>query len=210
MDLAKSMGREARAVGETAIISGIKYSHPSLHTLPPEITLEKAFTRELNGHIYFNSEHSPLSSFYPAAINYGNEKYHHNEQAYQLQRALTVGNVDIAKQIKMEKGPRRCKYLGHQLPNSQIWDNKKEEVMEELVQIKAQIPEIKDKLTQTGELSLVECTADTYWACGASFHSQTGKTTGQKKLGHISMNTRRNLRLETNENNNMPPLEDPE
>ena len=57
-----------------------------------------------------------------------------------------MGNVDIAKQIKLEKDPRRCKSLGHQLPNSQIWDNKKDEVMVELVQIKAQIPEIKNKL----------------------------------------------------------------
>ena len=212
VDLAKSIGREARTVGENAIISGIKYSHQSLHTLPPEITLEKAFTRELNGHIYFNSEHSPLSSFYPAEINYGNEKYCHNEQAYQHQRAVTVGNVDIAKQIKVETDPRKCKSLGHQLPNSQTWDNKKEEVMKDLIQIKAQIPEIKDKLSKTGELSLVECTADSYWACGASFRSQkvqTGKTTGQNKLGHIWMETRRNQRQEMNGNNDMPPLEDP-
>ena len=212
VNLAKSIGREARTVGENAIISGIKYSHQSLHTLPPEITLEKAFTRELNGHIYFNSEHSPLSSFYPAEINYGNEKYCHNEQAYQHQRAVTVGNVDIAKQIKVETDPRKCKSLGHQLPSSQIWDNKKEEVMKDLIQIKAQIPEIKDKLSKTGELSLVECTADSYWACGASFRSQkvqTGKTTGQNKLGHIWMETRRNLRHEMNGNNDMPPLEDP-
>ena len=174
--------------------------------------VEKAFTRELNGHIYFNSEHSPLSSFYPAEINYGNEKYCHNEQAYQHQRAVTVGNVDIAKQIKVETDPRKCKSLGHQLPNSQTWDNKKEEVMKDLIQIKAQIPEIKDKLSKTGELSLVECTADSYWACGASFRSQkvqTGKTTGQNKLGHIWMETRRNQRQEMNGNNDMPPLEDP-
>ena len=140
VDLAKSMGREVRAVGETAIISGIKYSHPSLYTLPPEITLEKAFTRELNGHIYFsvlrvftlpcstiyfNSEHSPLSSFYPAEINYGNEKYHHNEQAYQHQRAVTVGNVDIAKQIKWKQTPGSANPLVTNCPTRRLGTTKK-------------------------------------------------------------------------------------
>ena len=132
MDLVKSMNKEARAVGDTAIISGIKYSHQSLHALPPppEITLEKAFTRDLNGDIYFNSEHSPLSSFHPVPITYGSKKYQHNEQAYKHQRAVTVGNLDLAKQIKQEKDPRICKSLGHQLPSSQAWDKKKDEVME--------------------------------------------------------------------------------
>ena len=46
VDLAISLRKEARAVGEYAIISGIRYEHQVLHTLPTEISLEKAFTRE--------------------------------------------------------------------------------------------------------------------------------------------------------------------
>ena len=39
VDLAISKGREARTVAETAIISGIKYDHHTLHTLPPDLSL---------------------------------------------------------------------------------------------------------------------------------------------------------------------------
>ena len=72
VDLAKTLGKEAKAVADMAIISGIKYSHKSFPTLPPQITLEKAFTRQLNGKLYFNLEHSPFSSFHPTPITYGN------------------------------------------------------------------------------------------------------------------------------------------
>ena len=54
--------------------------------------------------------------------------------------------------------------------------------MEDLVNIKAQNPTVKDKLLNTGNMGLVECTADNFWACGGSFKSykaQNGETTGE-------------------------------
>ena len=87
--------------------------------------------------------------------------------------------------------------------------------MEDLVNIKAQHPVIRDKLLKTGDKDLVECTSDNYWACGGSFRSrkvQTGVTTGQNKLGLIWTKTRQDLRTslnqETNETEEMPELED--
>ena len=182
VDLAKSQGKEARAVGDTAIISGIKYHHSTFATLPPELTLERAYTRELNGKLFFNSEHSPLSSFYPLEIEYDNHKYQTNEQGFQHQKAITLGKVDIANQIKKQPSPRKCKALGKQLGHSKIWDDKREKVMEDLVNIKAQHPEIRDKLLKTGNKTLVECTSDNFWACGGSFRSrkvQNGEATGK-------------------------------
>ena len=211
VDLAKTLGKEAKAVADVAIISGIKYSHKSFPTLPPQITLEKAFTRQLNGKLYFNSEHSPFSSFYPTPINYGNEKYANNEQAFQHQRAVNAGSLDVAAEIKQTTDPRRCRFLSRMIPASPNWDNKKDEVMGDLVQIKVQDPSIKLKLQQTGDLDLVECTSDSYWACGASFRSkkvQTNTTTGANKLGKIWMDTRRNIKLTNKDASGMPALED--
>ena len=54
VDLVKTLGKEAKAVADVAIISGIKYSHKSFSTLPPNIKLEKAFTRQLNGKLFFS------------------------------------------------------------------------------------------------------------------------------------------------------------
>ena len=186
VDLAKTLGKEAKAVADVAITSGIKYSHKSFPTLPPQITLEKAFTRQLNGKLYFNSEHSPFLSFHTSPITYGNEKYANNKQAFQHQRAVNAGSLDVAAEIKQTTDPRRCKFLSRMIPASPNWDNKKDEVMGDLVQIKVQDPSIKLKLQQTGDLDLVECTSDSYWACGASFRSkkvQTNTTTGANKLG---------------------------
>ena len=47
--LAQSLGKEARAVAEVAIIQGIRYDHHAFHTLPTDLNLGKAFNRELNG-----------------------------------------------------------------------------------------------------------------------------------------------------------------
>ena len=62
------------------------------------------------------------------------------------------------------------------------------QVMVDLVNLKAQIPKIREFLVKTGDRDLVESTGDTYWGCGASFRSarvQENKTTGKNKLGKI-------------------------
>ena len=117
----------------------------------------------------------------------------------------------MAAEIKQTTDPRRCKFLSRMIPASPNWDNKKDEVMGDLVQIKVQDPSIKLKLQQTGDLDLVECTSDSYWACGASFRSkkvQTNTTTGANKLGKIWMDTRRNIKLTKKDASGMPALED--
>ena len=119
-DLAKAQGKEARAAGDTAIILGIKYQHKTFSTLPKGITLEQAYTRELNGKIYFNSEHSSLSSFYPLEIEYNNHKYNTNEQGFQHQKAITMGKAEVADLIKKQTSPRKCKALGKLLGNSKV------------------------------------------------------------------------------------------
>ena len=111
-DLATSLGREARAVGETGIISGIRYDHGSLSTLPGELSLEKAFTREIENRLYFNSEHSKLSSFYPIEIEYKEHKYKNLEQGLQHTKAVIKEEIDIANLIMKDPKPRRCKSLG--------------------------------------------------------------------------------------------------
>ena len=45
-ELAKEEGLESKTVGEMLIIQGIKYTFATIDKLPPNITLEKAFTRE--------------------------------------------------------------------------------------------------------------------------------------------------------------------
>ena len=44
-DLAKDKKREARVIGDTLIVSGIKYKHTDIDKLPDKVNLEDAFTR---------------------------------------------------------------------------------------------------------------------------------------------------------------------
>ena len=61
-DLAKEEGLESKALGDTLVIQGIKYEHSTISKLPPNITLAKAYLKETEDSVYFQSEHSlPLS-----------------------------------------------------------------------------------------------------------------------------------------------------
>ena len=92
-------------------------------------------------------------------------------------------NEAIAQKILKTTDPRECKALGKMVTTDDHWNDTQDEVMVDLVTLKAQIPKVK-----TGDRDLVESTGDTYWGCGASFRSarvQENKTTGKNKLGKI-------------------------
>ena len=198
--LAQSLNKEARAVADIAIIQGIRYDHHSFHTLPIDLTLEKAFDRELHGNLYFNSEHSPLSSFHPAVIEYKEQSYVHIEQGFQHQKAVEMKNEAIAQKILKTTDPRECKALGKLVTTNDHWNDNQDEVMEDLVNLKVQIPNIREFLIKTGDRNLVESTGDTYWGCGASFGStrvQENKTIGKNKLGKIWTTCRNQIIADT-------------
>ena len=98
-DLAKDKKRDARVLGETLIVSGIKYKHADIDKLPDEVNLEDAFTRVDGEYIYFNSEHSFLSAFYPAELTYKKQVYQTSEQAHAHRKAKGNGHHDIANKF---------------------------------------------------------------------------------------------------------------
>ena len=104
-------------------------------------------------------------------------------------------NEAIAQKILKTTDPRECKGLGRMVTTDDHWNDTQDDVMEELVNLKAQILRIREFLVKTGDRDLVESTGETYWGCGASFRStrvQENKTTGKNKLGKI-WTTCRNL-----------------
>ena len=172
VDLATSLGKEARAVAETAIISGIRYDHPVLHTLPKNLSLERAFTREIDNRLYFNSEHSVLSSFFPIDIEYNNKTYKNLEQGYQHTRAEQAKNMEVAQAIMANPDPRNCKAQGRKIENNEDWNGLRDEVMQKMIDIKAKNPRVREFLLSTDDKTLIEATGDSYWACGATFRSK--------------------------------------
>ena len=98
-ELAKEEGLESKTVGEMLIIQGIKYTFATIDKLPPNITLEKAFTRETDDSIYFQSEYSLPSSFAPANITYLGTPYSTLEQGYSHRMAIKSGDNMTAQEI---------------------------------------------------------------------------------------------------------------
>ena len=198
LDLATSLGKEARAVGESAMISGIRYDHKVLHTLPTETSLEHAFTRELAGQIYFNSKHSILSSFHPVDLTFENKDFKNLEQPYQHKRARQAKNQEVADYIMKNLDPRDCKAASKKIVNGDNWyEEERDQTMEKLIEIKSQILRVKNFLLKPGDKELEEDTGDMYWACGATFRSkkcQNNKITGKNRLGKLWMERRAKIR----------------
>ena len=192
-DLAKEKKREARVVGETLIVSGIKYKHADLDKLPDEVNLEEAFTRVDGEYIYFNSEHSFLSAFYPVEFTYKKQTYQTAEQAHAHRKAKGNNHLDIAKQILQQSNPRKCKQLAKGLTTSQTWRDNEDSEIEGIQAAKFSIPVLKNKLIETGNKTLVECTGDRKWGCGCPYNSNQRKEKtwqGQNKFGLAVMHRR--------------------
>ena len=102
--------------------------------------LKKAFTRELHDRIYFNSEHSVLSSFHPIEIEYENNGFHNLEQAYQHKRAKKAKNQEVQQFFFNNPDPRACKAAAKKIVDDDKWNDERDEVMESLVEIKIPNP----------------------------------------------------------------------
>ena len=66
--LAVINGHQSKHVLDIITVDGIVYNHSTIHKLPVDLTLELAFTREINDQIFFNPKHVFLSNFHPCKI----------------------------------------------------------------------------------------------------------------------------------------------
>ena len=190
-ELAREEGLETKAVGNVLIVQEIKYNFASIDKLPPNITLEKAYLRETEDSLYFQSEFIWPSSFAPANIKYLGTPYSTLEQGYTHRMAIKSGHVEVANEILREHHPRRIKNLN--------WTEEDEQTeMAALVHKKFQLPEYRRKLVATEGKRLVECTKDRKWAGGVTLWSQEVKNNvkalpGKNLLGKILAQERQNI-----------------
>ena len=197
-DLAKEQGLVVRQSADAVSIAGIRYTHSTLHNLPPDLTVQHAYTRETQKGIFFCSENSHLSNFYPAKLKVNGVEYISAEQAYNHTKASRCGQRQIADAILRSTDPRKIKQLGATIQIIPPWDQEKDQQMKEIVLRKYQQNEdIRDKLLNTNHLPLVETTADKYWGAGAGLTSKeihNGTWKGQNRLGKILQEVRNRLR----------------
>lgn len=131
----------------------------------------------------FTGQFSFLSNFYESLIEYEGISYPTVEHAFQ---AAKTRDSETRHQIAKMQSPSEAKAAGNR--NGIIrdfdpveWELRKDGVMEELLRIKFQNPDLKNLLAQTGSASLIEgnTLGDTYWGVDI----ETGE--GANKLGVI-------------------------
>lgn len=131
----------------------------------------------------FSGQFSFLSNFYESVLEYEGVKYPTVEHAFQ---AAKTQDSETRRQIAKMQTPSEAKAAGNR--NGILkdfdpigWELRKDKVMEELLRIKFQNPDLKNLLAQTGNAKLIEGNTwgDTYWGVDL----ETGE--GANKLGVI-------------------------
>lgn len=137
----------------------------------------------------FSGEYAFLSNFYPAQINYKGMDYATTEHAYQAQKFL-----DKSDQLKIRNAgsPGNAKRLAKQFKKQgkvrDNWFDMNLEVMLDVLRLKFAIPELKQKLLDTGDAKLIE---GNYWH-DYFFGVCNGR--GQNHLGRLLMKVREEIK----------------
>lgn len=197
---AKIKGIPAKMTGSKMMVNNITYDFHNLHCLPKDLRVESIKTKEHDGDLVFQSEHSWLSNFFPTPISLQGINFHSAEHAFQYAKACRNKQPDMASLILNTKTAKAAKKLGWGVERNKEWDQQKDEVMVRIVNAKfRQNPTLTRKLILTGSKRLVEATMDRYWGAFATPNAKSivNKTwKGANRLGLILMDLRDELRRE--------------
>ncbi len=122
-----------------------------------------------------------LSNFYPITMKYGGRMWRTAEHAYQGAKTLQPREKTIIQDCS---SPGRAKRAGNKCTLRDDWEIVKVEIMEEIVRIKFEDPDLAAALIRTGTASLTEGNnwGDTFWGiCNGA---------GRNVLGIILMDRR--------------------
>jgi ribA/ribD-fused uncharacterized protein len=144
--------------------------------------------------IFFYGTDGPygyLSNFAPYKITLKGKIWPTTEHYFQSQK---FSGTEYEETIRQSKSPAMAARLGRSrsVPLRTDWEEIKESIMLESLYAKfTQHVNLRQKLLETGETTLVEhTTRDTYWGDG-------GDGRGKNRLGVLLMRVRRELQMET-------------
>ena len=136
----------------------------------------------------FKGEYEWLSNFYPAKVELCGIIYPSVEHAYQAAKTLEYEERKPFFQVPVISSAE-SKKLGRKLSIRPDWENIKLQIMEDLLIQKFAVPELKEKLLQTGDKLLVE---GNWW--GDSFWGVDSRKGGLNHLGKLLMKIRGNIK----------------
>lgn len=151
-----------------------------------------------------------LSNWYPSEFTVQGKTYCCSEQYMMEQKALLFGDAAMAGKIMQTRDPQEMQDLGQAVLNfdQRTWDGTKQIIVYQALTEKfRQNPELRQKLMETGDAILAECSrSDRVWGVGLGMddpradHPKAWK--GQNLLGYTLQAVRQSLLRETGE---VPP-----
>ena len=140
--------------------------------------------------VLFGGPQSHFSNFYPCHIHVFDRDFHSSEQAYQYQQAMFHGDSETAEWILRADDARAAKRESKHINKTKDgWEDKRVDVMREILKAKADVPEFRDALLATGQAVLVENvpSLEGFWGLG------NGCLGGKNILGRLLMELRDHL-----------------
>lgn len=131
----------------------------------------------------------PLSNHFPCTLKALGQSFSSVEHAYKHTQAINAGKPDMAAQIAAAANAAQAKAIAKSLPYNPQWEDRKEEVMRQILQAKLdQVQEFKYALRSSNKDALVGSAAgDYFWGSGLSSehtrHTKQEKWPGENKLG---------------------------
>lgn len=212
--LAKQQGiPNVRVHGDGILIEGHKYKHRDLDLLPDALSVGNAKTRAEDEDIYFQSESSYLSNFYPCKIlDPDGTVYNCAEQAFQHKKAIACECLITAEKIMRQKDPYEMKRLANQITITADWISQEESIMSKILSEKfKQNDKLCALLIDTGSKQLHEASNDSKWAMGAELSSKAvaaGTWNGSDLMGRLLEGVRASITGDDQLNDDdIPPLE---
>ena len=188
-NLARAAGANVRVHDDGVVLNGTKYRLFETESLPDEFALSKAKTVHSENGIFFHSDSSFLSNFYPSPIWADNTAFPSAEHYYQVTKCKMAGELVTAKRVQAAQTPLDAKKMADTIQDSAEWRAKRDEVMAQVLDAKFdQNRDLAKKLMATGEAKMFETTMNTYFGIGATLHSKEVRDMsfkGLNKLGEL-------------------------
>lgn len=152
---------------------------------------DKELNKEDENTVYFfTPAYYPLDNFSAHAISLWGTEFPTAEHAFQWKKFND--KKDISEEIFRAKSPHLVKNISdiHKSEQPTNWHEKKVQVMEEILRVKAeQHEDVRDMLKKTGDRIIIENSpVDNFWGIGADGN-------GQNMVGKIWMKIRDELNL---------------
>lgn len=128
-----------------------------------------------------------LSNFYKTKITIDGKEYPSTEHYFQ---AMKFSDEEVQEKIRTTPKPSDAKKLAHKFKAREDWWNISKDIMEKALMTKFSLPNMKEKLLETGNKILQEGNTwgDTFWGIDI----KTGE--GENNLGKLLMKVREKLR----------------